>query len=151
MTLRGPSTGSSPRVLSPLLEVDTVKPGFPPRTRTDVIMAALHGDDTAEAGDVLARGRAPVFALCRALLAAGANPNARIECYRGTTLAVVVKSLGRGALLTVKERDRGGPEIARWEAFPSSPVNPRIRQNGTSVQLTGLTTLSCTATFLDTS
>jgi hypothetical protein len=99
-----------------------------------VIIATLVSDDTAIAGDIVARGRSPVFALCRALLAAGADPNARLDCYRGTTLAVVVKSLGRGALLTVKERDRGGLEIARWEAFPCSPVSPRIRQNGASVQ-----------------
>jgi len=98
-----------------------------------VITAILVSDDTATTGNIVARGRSPVFALCRALLAAGADPNARLECYRGTTLAVVVKSLGRGALLTVKERDRGGLEIARWEAFPCSPVSPRIRQNGASV------------------
>ena len=99
-----------------------------------VIIATLVSDDTATAGDIVAHGRSPVFGLCRALLAAGADPNARLECYRGTTLAVVVKSLGRGAMLTIKERNRGGLEIARWEAFPCSPVSPRIRQDGASVQ-----------------
>jgi hypothetical protein len=98
-----------------------------------IITATLIGDDTARAGDIFSRGRSPVFGLCRGLLAAGADPDACLECYRGTTLALVVKSIGRGAELTVKERDRGGLEIARWEPFPSSPVKPRIRQNVTEL------------------
>jgi hypothetical protein len=96
---------------------------------TTTITAALIGDDTAQAGDIFCRGRSPVFALCRALLAAGVHPESRLECYRGTTLALVVKSIGRGAQLTVKERDRGGLEIARWEAFPYSPASPHVRRN----------------------
>jgi hypothetical protein len=35
-----------------------------------VIVAQLIGHDRAQAGDVVARGRSPAFALCRALLAA---------------------------------------------------------------------------------
>jgi hypothetical protein len=38
-----------------------------------VIIAQLIGDDTAQAGDIVVRSRSPVFALCRALLAAGAK------------------------------------------------------------------------------
>jgi hypothetical protein len=91
------------------------------------ITVQLVGDDTAHVGDIVARGRSPVFALCRALLAAGTDPQSRLECYRETTLALVVKSVGRGAQLTVKERDRGGLEIARWEPFPSSPGRACIR------------------------
>jgi hypothetical protein len=90
-----------------------------------VITATLIGD-----GDIIARGRSPVFALCRALLAAEVDPNEPLHCYRGATLALVIKSVGRGAQLTVKERDRGRLEIARWKPFPSSPVPARIRQNG---------------------
>jgi hypothetical protein len=93
---------------------------------TTTITAALIGDDTAQAGDTVCRGRSPVFALCRALLAAGAHQESRLECYRGTTLALTVKSIGRGAKLIVKEPDRGRIHIGRWEAFPSSPVGPHI-------------------------
>jgi hypothetical protein len=71
------------------------------------VIAKLIKDDTAQAGDVFCRGRSPVFALCRSLFAAGADPGSRLECYRGTTLALVVKSIGRGAKLIVKEPDRG--------------------------------------------
>jgi hypothetical protein len=102
----------------------------------------LIGDDAAQAGDIVCRGKSPVFALCRALLAGGAHPEARLECYRGTTLALVIKSIGRGAQLTVKERDRGGLEIARWQPFPSSPVKSRIRQNGAAASLVLLVTLA---------
>jgi hypothetical protein len=64
---------------------------------TITIIATLIGDDTAQAGEIVCRGRSPVFALCRALLASGAHPESRLECYRGTTLALVAKSIGRGA------------------------------------------------------
>ena len=43
-----------------------------------VIIAKLINDDVAQAGDIVARSRTPVFALCRALLAAGANPNSKL-------------------------------------------------------------------------
>jgi hypothetical protein len=44
-----------------------------------VIIAQLIGDDTAKAGDIVVRSRSPpVFALCRALLAAGAKQQARM-------------------------------------------------------------------------
>jgi hypothetical protein len=91
-----------------------------------VIIATLIGDDTAQAGNIVSRGRSPVFGLCRALLAAGFDPESRLECYRGTAVALIVKSIGRGAKLITKERDRGGLEIARWEPFPCSPVRPRV-------------------------
>ena len=95
---------------------------------TTTITAALIGDDTAQAGDIVCRGRSPVFALCRALLAAGAHPESRLECYRGTTLALVVKAIGRGAKLTIKESDHGGLRIARWEPFPSDLASAPVRQ-----------------------
>jgi hypothetical protein len=44
------------------------------------IIAELIGHDRAQAGDIIARSRSPVFALYRALLAAGANPNSKLEC-----------------------------------------------------------------------
>jgi hypothetical protein len=47
------------------------------------IIAVLLGDHTAKAGDLVARGRSPIFALCRALLAASADPNSKLEYFRG--------------------------------------------------------------------
>jgi hypothetical protein len=74
----------------------------------------------AKVGDIVARGRTPVLNLCRALVAAGADPAARLEVHRGTVLTIVVKTIGIGAQLTIKERDRGGLEIALYEPFPAS-------------------------------
>ena len=64
-----------------------------------VIIAQLIGHDRAQAGDIVVRSRSPVFALCRALLAAGANPNSKLECFRGSVLALAVKTIGIGAKL----------------------------------------------------
>jgi hypothetical protein len=101
---------------------------------TTTITAILIGNDTAHAGDIVCRGRSPVFGLCRALLAAGADPESRLECYRAATLALTVKSIGRGAKLTIKESDRGGFQVAHWEPFPSHPVGSPIRWNGSEDQ-----------------
>ena len=68
-----------------------------------VIIAQLIGHDRAQATDIVARGRSPVFALCRALLAAGANPNSKLECFGVSVLALTVKTIGIGAKLTIKE------------------------------------------------
>jgi hypothetical protein len=92
-----------------------------------IIIAQLIGDDTAKAGDIVARSRSPVFALCRALLAAGANPNSKLECFRGSVLALTVKTIGAGAKLTIMENNRSGPRVAPYEAFPSDRVRPPIR------------------------
>jgi hypothetical protein len=74
-----------------------------------------------------------VFALCRALLAAGADPEARLEGYRGTTLALVVKSIGRGAELTVRETATDGPRLVRWKAFRHRDVAASVRQNSAAL------------------
>jgi hypothetical protein len=94
------------------------------------IIAALIGDDAAQAGDVICRGRSPVFGLCRALLAAGADPASRLECYRGETLCLVIKAIGIGATLTVEESAAGrGPRFTRWKPFSRADVEPPVRRN----------------------
>jgi hypothetical protein len=95
-----------------------------------VIIARLIGDDTAQAGDIVVRSRSPVFALCRALLAAGANPNSRLECFRGSLLALTVKTIGTGAKLTIKENDWVGPKVVPYEPFSRDRVGRHTRQNG---------------------
>jgi hypothetical protein len=100
---------------------------------TVTIIATLIGDDTAQAGEIVCRGRSPVFALCRALLASGAPPESRLECYRGMTLALVVKSIGPGAKLTIEERDRGGIKIFRWRPISYDEVGPSMGRNGETV------------------
>jgi hypothetical protein len=97
------------------------------------IIATLIGDDTAQVGDIISRGRSPVFALCRALLAAGANPDSKLECFRGDVLALTVKAIGIGAKLTIKENDWVGPRVVPYEAFSRDRVGRHVRQNGAPV------------------
>ena len=94
-----------------------------------VIIAKLINDDVAQAGDIVARSRTPVFALCRALLAAGANPNSKLECFRGSVLALTVKSIGIGAKLTIRETVTDGPRVVRWKALQDRDVFAPVRQN----------------------
>jgi hypothetical protein len=61
------------------------------------------------------------------LLAAGADPEASLECFRSGMLALRVKSIRAGAALTVREI--GGPRFVRWKAFPARAVEPPVRQN----------------------
>ena len=94
-----------------------------------VIIAQLIGDDTAQAGDVVVRSRSPVFALCRALLAAGADPNSKLECFRGSVLALTVKTIGIGAKLTIRETVADGPRVVRWKPLQDRDVSAPVRQN----------------------
>ena len=94
-----------------------------------VIVAQLIGQDRAQADDIVVRSRSPVFALCRALLAAGANPNSKLECFRGSVLALTVKTVGIGAKLTIKENDWVGPKVVPYEPFSRDRVGRYVRQN----------------------
>ena len=94
-----------------------------------IIVAQLIGHDRAQAGDIVARGRSPVFALCRAMLAAGANPNSKLECFRGSVLALTVKTIGIGAKLTIKENDWVGPKVVPYEPFSPDRVGRHARQS----------------------
>jgi hypothetical protein len=94
-----------------------------------VITAELIGHDRAQAGDIVVRSRSPVFALCRALLAAGANPNSKLECFRGSVLALTVRTIGIGAKLTIKENDWVGPKMVLYEPLSRDWVERHVRQN----------------------
>jgi hypothetical protein len=94
-----------------------------------IIIAELIGHDRAQAGDIVARGRSPVFTLCRTLVAAGADPNSRLECFRGSVLALTVRTIGIGAKLTIKENDWVGPKVVPYEPLCRDRVGRHIRQN----------------------
>jgi hypothetical protein len=88
------------------------------------IRCELTGSNTAQVGGFTARGATD---LCRLLLAAGVDADAPLECHRGGTLALRVKSIRAGAGLTVRETD--GPRFVAWKAWPDRAVTPPIRQN----------------------
>jgi hypothetical protein len=116
------SCDNDARLRSPLAERDD--------GRAPTIIATLIGNDTAQAGDIVVRSRSPVFALCRALLAAGADPNSKLECFRGSVLALTVETIGIGAKLTIKENDWVGPKVVAYEPFSRDRVGRHARQNG---------------------
>ena len=71
-----------------------------------MIKAELVGSDTAMAdGITILHNSAPVIALCSALLKAGHDPMEPMEVYRGTTLALTVRSIGEAAKLQRKYRN----------------------------------------------
>jgi hypothetical protein len=119
------SSDNDARLRAPLAERDG--------GRAPTIIATLIGNDTAQAGDIVSRGRSPVFALCRALLAAGANPDSPLECYRGGVLALTVRTIGIGAKLTIKENDWVGPKVVLYEPLSRDRVGRHARQNGEPV------------------
>jgi hypothetical protein len=94
--------------------------------RQELLRAELIGATTCKAAGTTAHGYAPVLTLCRELLAAGLNPDQALEVYRGTTLALRVRSLRDGAVLTVKTAGNGSPVFSPLDGAAASPM----RQNG---------------------
>src|SRR5262249_48308624 len=63
--------------------------------------AELAWDDTCTALGIVVRSPSPVLVLCRKLIEAGHNPSTPLEAYRGSTLALRVKSIGQAAQMEV--------------------------------------------------
>jgi hypothetical protein len=72
-----------------------------------VIRAELFGADECRAAGITVRSLSPVLALCRKLIEAGHDPAARLECYRGTTLCLTVRSIGEAAALELNSKGTG--------------------------------------------
>ena len=68
----------------------------------------------------------PVVFLDRQL---GADPNSKLECFRGSVLALTVKTVGIGAKLTIKENDWVGPKVVPYEPLSRDRVGRHVRQN----------------------
>jgi hypothetical protein len=95
------------------------------------IRARLVGSNTCSAAGKTAIGPAPVLALCRQLVAAGLDGNLALEVYRGDTLALFVRSIGKATTLTVRESTRDGrPRLARLSSDGSAPA-PKSSWAGT--------------------
>jgi hypothetical protein len=80
-------------------------------------------------GEVLCQQTvSPVFPSCRALLARGIT--GPFETWRECVPSACMRGdIEITAGLTVKEPDRGAIAFARWNAFPSSPVEARTRND----------------------
>jgi hypothetical protein len=80
--------------------------------------AELIGSDQCTAAGITLQSPSPVLAMCRALLDAGHDPTARLECYRGTTLCLTVRSIGEAAALELNSKGTGFKRAARRCAQP---------------------------------
>jgi hypothetical protein len=106
---------------------DATNPTNAPPVRCNLI-----GSFTAQAGDLTASS---ATGLCRLLLAAGTNPDAALECYRGAAIALRIASIRAGANLTIRETTTDGPRFVRWKAFLARAVKPPVRQNAAAVPI----------------
>ena len=96
----------------------------------EVIRCELRGDDTACAEGLTATGRAPVLQLCRDLITKGHDVETWLEAFRDDVMCLRVKGLGKGAQLTVDERDA---RFCRWKAFLSPAGSPPMRVRANSL------------------
>jgi hypothetical protein len=93
-----------------------------------LITARLVGSDTAIAIDIVATGSAPIFELCRKLTVAGHAASTQLDAYRGTTLALSVRSIGEASKLRVRGSGYG------FEVAEARPTAPPIRGNGSGAR-----------------
>ncbi len=102
-------------------------------TDNPTIRAKLVGVDTAIAAGITVIAYAPTLELCRKLIAAGYHPAARLEAYRGETLALIIGSIGAAADLTVED-DKQGKDLPSLEKQAArgwrSPAHQFFRGGG---------------------
>jgi hypothetical protein len=99
-----------------------------PGLQINVVRAEIINSSECSAEGHTARGNAPVLGLCRELIKAGFDPGRPLHAYRGATLCLIIRSIGQGARVTVKERPFG-PTFERWVPFSYPPVSPALRQD----------------------
>jgi hypothetical protein len=117
--------------------LDAIEGGGDVITATDIVpvRADIIGSDMSKAEGHIASGSSPLLKLCRLLVRVGFDPYRPLSAYRGTMLCLTVRSIGEGAALTVKERPFG-PVFEAWEAFPTPPLQPPMRQKRLAATLT---------------
>jgi hypothetical protein len=64
------------------------------------------------------RGHTPVLAMCRSLIAAGMSPDQAMECWRGSTLALRIRSIGEAAELEIAGDGLGFRRARKPDAAP---------------------------------
>ena len=109
------SAGPAPAVTECKAQIDQLggkvnSLATPRRQPAQAIRAELRGDNECRAAGHITRGTTPILAMCRKLVAAGIDPATPLECYRGTTLCLLVTSIGEAATL---EPNSGGTCFTR--------------------------------------
>ena len=86
---------------------------------TQAVRAELIGDDTCCAKGLTVRAHTPVLAMCRRLIEANYDPATPLHCYRGTTLCLIVTSIGDAAELRINGQGTGFKK--RPQRVPTAP------------------------------
>jgi hypothetical protein len=89
----------------------------------NAICAELIGSDTANAAGISVTAYTPVVELCKRLVASGHNPATPLKAYRGTTLCLIVRSIGTAAVLEINARGNGFRLCRAADAAP--PIAPK--------------------------
>jgi hypothetical protein len=95
------------------------------------IRAELTGSDNCAALGIVARGNQPVLRMCRLLVAAGVDPARPLDAFRGSVLALRVRSVGQAAHLRMRGDGIGFETLRCPTASPmrkSRPVLPQPPQ-----------------------
>ena len=79
------------------------KAAAPSRFVADPIEAQLIRSDTCKVRSITTKSSSPVLAMCRALIGAGYDPCRPLHCYRGSMLALKVRTIGEGAKLGMSD------------------------------------------------
>ena len=87
------------------------------------IRAEIIGSNRCKAEGITVRAAAPVLEMCRALIAAGYDPNRPLNAYRGKVLALRICPIGDGAKYTVQ-----GVQLRPYEAPPRLTGASLVRQ-----------------------
>jgi hypothetical protein len=66
--------------------------------------------------------KAPIFSYCRHLIKKGIHPRTKLEVYREDTLALSIKTINKGAKLSVKEDNQDGPYFIKYRPFSPGGV-----------------------------
>jgi hypothetical protein len=98
------------------------------QAKRGAIVAAIIGDDTANAEGVTVTSPSPVLSLCRALVNAGFDPTTPLHAYRRDVLCLRVRAIGEAAELEVGSNGIGFiRRPARLRAGPPVRVSRRAR------------------------
>jgi hypothetical protein len=84
------------------------------------LRAELTGSNIATAAGITVKADSPVLGLCRKLIAAGYDPRAPLNVYRGKTLALRVLGIGEAAGLRVTADRTGRPIFVRQESIAAA-------------------------------
>jgi hypothetical protein len=84
------------------------------------------GSNECRALGVIGRGSYPIFDLCRRLIALGAEIERPLHVFRGNMLVLIVRSIGAGAKLAVRD-DGDGFYLVKWRPHREGGLGNRSK------------------------